>query len=147
LEVDYIDTYRPARLDPAVPIEETIGAISDLVKSGYIRHIGLSEVGPETIRRAAKVHPICDLQIEYSLLTRDIECQILPTCRELGIAIMAYGALSRGLLSERWSEDRMLSKGDFRSMSPRFQAGAIETNLELVERVRSIAEEANASVA
>ena len=147
LGVDYIDIYRPSRLDPAVPIEETIGAIADLVKKGYVRFIGLSEVGPETIRRAAKVHPVCDLQIEYSLLTRDIERQILPTCRELGIAITAYGVLSRGLLSGRWSEDRTLSKGDFRRISPRFKTGAIEINLGLVERIRAIAHEANASVA
>src|SRR3546814_8854188 len=84
LGTDYVDVYRPARLDPAVPIEETVGAIADLIEAGYVRHIGLSEVGPETIRRAAAVHPICDLQIEYSLLSRGIEASILPTCRELG---------------------------------------------------------------
>ncbi|RYE50504.1 MAG: aldo/keto reductase, partial [Hyphomicrobiales bacterium] len=94
LGTDYIDIYRPARLDPDVPIEETVGALADLVKAGYIRHIGLSEVGAETIRRAAKVHPICDLQIEYSLISRGIEAQILPVCRELGIGITAYGVLS-----------------------------------------------------
>src|SRR6185369_9061144 len=90
LGLDYIDIYRPARLDPKVPIEETVGAIGEMVKAGYVRYIGLSEVGPETLRRAAAVHPICDLQIEYSLLSRGIETQILPTARELDIAITAY---------------------------------------------------------
>ena len=99
LGVDHIDIYRPARLDPAVPIEDTIGAIADMVKAGYVRHIGLSEVGAETIRRAARVHPICDLQIEYSLISRGPETTIFPTLRELGIAVTAYGVLSRGLLT------------------------------------------------
>ncbi len=99
LGVDYIDIYRPSRLDPAVPIEESIGAIADLVKEGYVRHIGLSEMGAETIRRAAAVHPIADLQIEYSLISRGIEADILPACRELGISVTAYGVLSRGLIS------------------------------------------------
>src|ERR1043165_5434815 len=106
LGVDHIDIYRPARLDPNVPIEETVGAIADLVKAGYIRHIGLSEVGAQTIRRAHAVHPICDLQIEYSLISRGIEDDILPTCRELGIGITAYGVLSRGLISGHWSKAR-----------------------------------------
>ena len=99
LGVDHIDIYRPARLDPAVPIEETIGAIADMVKAGYVRYIGLSEVGVETIRRAAKVHPICDLQIEYSLVSRGPEATIFPALAELGIATTAYGVLSRGLLT------------------------------------------------
>ena len=99
LRVDYIDVYRAARLDPTVPIEETIGALSDCVQMGWIRYVALSEVGAGTLRRAHAVHPIADLQIEYSLLTRDIESAILPTCRELGIGITAYGVLSRGLLS------------------------------------------------
>ena len=106
LGVDHIDIYRPARLDPNVPIEDTIGAIADLVKAGYVRHIGLSEVGAETIRRAAAVHPIADLQIEYSLISRGIEDEILPTSRELGIGITAYGVLSRGLISGHWGKDR-----------------------------------------
>ena len=106
LGVDYVDIYRPARLDRAVPIEDTIGAIAEMVKAGYVRHVGLSEVGVETIRRAAAVHPICDLQIEYSLISRGIEARILPACRELGIGITAYGVLSRGLLSGRWSKER-----------------------------------------
>src|SRR6202041_1338264 len=96
LGVDTIDIYRPARLDPNVPIEDTIGAIAEMVKAGYVKHIGLSEVGANTIRRAHAVHPICDLQIEYSLLTRVVEAEILPACRELGIGITAYGVLSRG---------------------------------------------------
>jgi aryl-alcohol dehydrogenase-like predicted oxidoreductase len=146
LRVDYIDIYRPARLDPAVPIEETIGAIADLVKAGYVRHIGLSEVGSETIRRAAKTHPICDLQIEYSLISRGIEDDILPTCRELGIGITAYGVLSRGLISGHWSKDRTIQQ-DFRATGPRFQGKNLDTNLELVDRIRAIAKQVNASVA
>ena len=146
LGVDHIDIYRPARLDPNVPIEDQIGAISDLIKAGYIRHIGLSEVGPDTIRRAAAIHPIVDLQIEYSLISRGIEDKILPTCRELGIGITAYGVLSRGLISGHWQKDSV-QKGDFRAMSPRFQVGNVEKNLELVEALREIAEAKGASVA
>ncbi len=146
LGVDHIDIYRPARLDPNVPIEDQIGAISDLIKAGYIRHIGLSEVGPDTIRRAAAIHPIVDLQIEYSLISRGIEDKILPTCRELGIGITAYGVLSRGLISGHWQKDSV-QKGDFRAMSPRFQVGNVEKNLELVEALRGIAEAKCASVA
>lgn len=131
LGVDHIDIYRPARLDPDVPIEDTIGAIADLVKAGYVRHVGLSEVGSETIRRAAAVHPIVDLQIEYSLISRGIEDEILPTCRELGIGITAYGVLSRGLISGHWQKGAA-GKGDFRAMSPRFQEGNIDRNLALV---------------
>ncbi|WP_037151189.1 aldo/keto reductase [Rhizobium freirei] len=146
LGVDHIDIYRPARLDPNVPIEDQIGAMADLVKAGYIRHIGLSEVGADTIRRAAAVHPIVDLQIEYSLISRGIEDKILPTCRELGIGITAYGVLSRGLISGHWQKDSA-RKGDFRAMSPRFQAGNVEKNLELVEAIQEIAETKGASVA
>jgi len=147
LGVDYIDIYRPARLDPAVPIEDTVGAIADLVQKGYVRHIGLSEVGPETIRRAAKVHPICDLQIEYSLISRGIEREILPVCRDLSISITAYGVLSRGLISGHWSQDRVISSSDFRTISPRFQVDNLMANLELVERLRRIAQRIDASVA
>ncbi|MCY1668278.1 aldo/keto reductase [Rhizobium sp. SL86] len=147
LGVDYIDIYRPSRLDPDVPIEDTIGAIADMVKAGYVRHIGLSEMGAETIRRAASVHPISDLQIEYSLISRGIEDKILPTCRELGIGITAYGVLSRGLISGHWQRDRSTAKGDFRAMSPRFQEGNLEQNLALVEALRQIAEEKRVSVA
>jgi aryl-alcohol dehydrogenase-like predicted oxidoreductase len=145
LGVEAIDIYRPARLDPAVPIEDTVGALSEMVKAGYIKHIGLSEVGADTIRRAHKVHPIADLQIEYSLISRGIEDDILPTCRELGIGITAYGVLSRGLISGHWTKDG--SPRDFRSMSPRFQASNIDTNLALVEKLRAIASEIGASVA
>ncbi|MCA1444063.1 aldo/keto reductase [Ensifer sp. IC4062] len=146
LGVDYIDIYRPARLDPDVPIEDTVGAIADLVKAGYIRHIGLSEVGPETIRRAAAVHPIVDLQIEYSLISRGIEAEILPTCRELGIGITAYGVLSRGLISGHWQKGAAKG-GDFRAMSPRFQEGNVEQNLALVEALRRVADAKGVTVA
>ncbi|HWK39506.1 MAG TPA: aldo/keto reductase [Hyphomicrobium sp.] len=146
LRVDYIDIYRPARLDPNVPIEDTIGAIADMVKAGFVRHIGLSEVGPETIRRAAAVHPIVDLQIEYSVITRGIEDRILPVCRELGIGITAYGVLSRGLISGHWSQ-AATGPGDFRTHSPRFQEGNVEKNLALVEGLRRLAEAKGVSVA
>ena len=146
LGVDHIDIYRPARLDPSVPIEETVGAIAELIKAGYIRHIGLSEVGSETIRRAHKVHPIADLQIEYSLVSRGIESDILKTCRELGIGITAYGVLSRGLISGHWSKDGA-PPGDFRRASPRFQAGNVDANLALVEKLRAIAQEVGATPA
>ena len=146
LGVDYIDIYRPARLDPAVPIEDTVGAIADLVKAGYVRRVGLSEVGAETIRRAHAVHPISDLQIEYSLISRGIESEILPTCRELGIGITAYGVLSRGLISGHWSTARR-GERDFRQLSPRFQGQNLEANLALVERLRRAADEIGASVA
>jgi aryl-alcohol dehydrogenase-like predicted oxidoreductase len=147
LDVDYIDIYRPARLDPDVPIEETVGAIGDLIKAGYIRHIGLSEVGAETIRRAASVHPICDLQIEYSLISRGIEDKILPACRELGISVTAYGVLSRGLISGHWQKGQGNAAGDFRGSSPRFQEGNVDENLSLVEELRKIADEKRVSVA
>jgi aryl-alcohol dehydrogenase-like predicted oxidoreductase len=146
LRVDHIDIYRPARLDPNVPIEDTVGAIGELVKAGYVRHIGLSEVGADTIRRAHATHPISDLQIEYSLISRGIEGEILPTCRELGIGITAYGVLSRGLISGHWSKARS-GERDFRRLSPRFQDENLDTNLALVERVRAVADEIGASVA
>ena len=146
LGVDYIDIYRPARLDPNVPIEDTVGAIADMIKAGYVRYVGLSEVGAQTIRRAAAVHPICDLQIEYSLISRGIESEILAVCRELGIGITAYGVLSRGLISGHWSKDRQ-GGGDFRAMSPRFQGANLDTNLALVEKLRAIADQIGASVA
>ena len=128
LGVDHIDIYRPARLDPAVPIEETIGAIADMVKAGYVRYIGLSEVGVETIRRAAKVHPICDLQIEYSLVSRGPEATIFPALAELGIATTAYGVLSRGLLTG----SKPTGAGDFRAHLPRFSGDNGEKNRALV---------------
>jgi aryl-alcohol dehydrogenase-like predicted oxidoreductase len=146
LGTDYIDIYRPARLDPHVPIEDTIGAIADMVRAGYVRHIGLSESGTDTIRRAQAVHPIVDLQIEYSLMSRGIEQKILPTTRELGIAITAYGVLSRGLLSGRVPSPD--AKGDIRIVRmPRYQQGNIEANLKLVEALRQIGKEQGASPA
>jgi len=147
LGVDYIDIYRPARLDPAVPIEETVGAISELVQAGYVRHIGLSEVGASTIRRAHAVHPITDLQIEYSLISRSLEESILPTTRELGIGITAYGVLSRGLISGHWTADRTTDAADFRTYAPRFQGENLAHNLSLVEELRSIAAAKGVSVA
>jgi aryl-alcohol dehydrogenase-like predicted oxidoreductase len=147
LGTDYVDIYRPARLDPAVPIEETVGAIAEMVKAGYVRHIGLSEVGAETIRRACAVHPIVDLQIEYSLFSRSIEKAILPACRELGVAITAYGVLSRGLLSGHWSKDRPTGGRDFRAFSPRFQGENLDANLALVEALRTVAEAQGVTVA
>lgn len=146
LGVDEIDIYRPARLDPAVPIEDTIGAIADMVKAGYVRAIGLSEVGVETLRRAAAVHPIVDLQIEYSLLSRGIEDGILPTCRELGIGITAYGVLSRGLLSGQFGKASMAAN-DYRGQSPRFQGDNLDRNLALVDRLRNVAQDHGATVA
>ena len=147
LGVDHIDIYRPARLDSAVPIEETVGAIAELVKAGYVRHIGLSEVGSETLRRAHAVHPISDLQIEYSMISRGLEDGILQTCRELGIGITAYGVLSRGLISGHWSKQRA-GEADFRGLaSPRFQGENLDHNLGLVEKVRAIADELGVSVA
>jgi aryl-alcohol dehydrogenase-like predicted oxidoreductase len=146
LGVDYIDIYRPARLDPAVPIEDTVGTIADLIKAGYVRHVGLSEVGAATLRRARAIHPICDLQIEYSLVSRGIEAEILPVCRELGIGVTAYGVLSRGLISGHWSKERMAEAG-FRAMSPRFQGENLENNLRLVERLREVAADIGRTVA
>jgi aryl-alcohol dehydrogenase-like predicted oxidoreductase len=146
LALDHIDIYRPARLDPRVPIEETVGAVADMVKAGHVRYIGLSEVGAATIRRAAAVHPISDLQIEYSLISRGIEDDILPTLRALGIGVTAYGVLSRGLISGHWRKDAA-GAGDFRAHSPRFQGGNVERNLALVEALRKVAEGRNASVA
>lgn len=145
LGVDYIDIYRPARLDPGVPIEDTIGAIAALIKQGYVRYVALSEVGAKTIRRAHAVHPIADLQIEYSLISRGMESEILPACRELGIGITAYGVLSRGLISGHWQKDSQ--KGDFRSRAPRFQGANLDTNLALVEKLRAVASAIGASVA
>jgi aryl-alcohol dehydrogenase-like predicted oxidoreductase len=147
LGVDHIDVYRPARLDPDVPIEETVGAIGEMVQAGYVRHVGLSEVGAETIRRAAAAHPICDLQIEYSLISREIEDEILPTCRELGIAVTAYGVLSRGLISGHFSPERELAPGDFRSHAPRFSKDNREHNLAIVDALRAAADASGATVA
>ncbi|MFC8344844.1 aldo/keto reductase [Streptomyces sp. NPDC057280] len=147
LGVDHIDVYRPARLDPDVPIEETVGAIAELVEQGYVRHIGLSEVGAETIRRAAATAPIADLQIEYALISRGPEREILPTLRELGIAVTAYGVLSRGLLSGHVTPGQQYAANDFRAHSPRFQGDNLQHNLNLVEALRKIAEQKGVSVA
>ncbi|MBO3760948.1 aldo/keto reductase [Ciceribacter sp. L1K22] len=138
LGVDHIDIYRPARLDPKVPIEDTVGAIAEMVKAGYVRHIGLSEVGADTIRKAASVHPIADLQIEYSLVSRGIEDKILPVCRELGISITAYGVLSRGLISGHWDPSKV-GQTDFRAHGPRFQGENMEKNLALAAALGRIA--------
>jgi aryl-alcohol dehydrogenase-like predicted oxidoreductase len=141
LGTDYVDIYRPARLDPAVPIEETVGAIADLVQSGHVRHIGLSEVGPETIRRAHAVHPIADVQLEYSLVSRGIETSILPTCRALGIAITAYGPLSRGLLAGAApAAGAVPAAGDIRAARmPRFMGENLPRNLRLVAALERVA--------
>ncbi|WP_370412671.1 aldo/keto reductase [Streptomyces fradiae] len=147
LGTDHIDVYRIARVDPDVPIEETVGAIAELVEAGHVRHIGLSEVGADTLRRAAAVAPISDLQIEYSLISRGIEEKILPTARELGIGITAYGVLSRGLISGHFTRDRELAPGDFRGMSPRFQGENLARNLDLVDRLRAVAEAKGVTVA
>ena len=147
LGLDHIDVYRPARLDPDVPIEDTVGAMAELVKAGFVRRIGLSEVGVDTIRRAAAVHPICDLQIEYSLISRGIEDAILPACRALGIGITAYGVLARGLISGHWRQDAAAAPGDLRAHGPRFQGDNLGKNLALVEALRGVAEAAKASVA
>ncbi|WP_351231949.1 aldo/keto reductase [Streptomyces sp. NPDC002133] len=147
LGTDHIDIYRIARVDPEVPVEETVGAIAELVQAGHVRHIGMSEVGAETLRRAASVAPISDLQIEYSLISRGIEDAILPAARELGIGVTAYGVLSRGLISGHFTSDRKLAANDFRGMSPRFQGENLKHNLDLVEQLRKIAEQKGASVA
>jgi aryl-alcohol dehydrogenase-like predicted oxidoreductase len=147
LGTDYVDVYRPARLDQSVPIEETAGAIAELIEGGYVRHMGLSEIGAETLRRAHAVTPISDLQIEYSLMSRGIEAEILPAVRELGVGVTAYGVLSRGLLSGHWSPDRGVQGGDFRAHAPRFSSDNVQRNLELVERLRAIAEANHTTVA
>jgi aryl-alcohol dehydrogenase-like predicted oxidoreductase len=141
LGTDYVDVYRPARLDPAVPIEDTVGAIGELVEAGYVRHVGLSEVGADTIRRAHAVHPVVDLQIEYSLVSRRPEAAVLPACSELGIAVTAYGVLSRGLLSRRWTATSEPGPGDIRRRMPRFRAENLERNLFLVDALAAVAEQ------
>jgi aryl-alcohol dehydrogenase-like predicted oxidoreductase len=143
---DYVDIYRPARLDPQVPIEETVGAIAELIEAGYVRQVGLSEVGSDTLRRAAAVHPIHDLQIEYSLASRGIEGDILPTCRELGIDITAYGVFSRGLLSDSFAPGRPVQPGDIRHRFPRFNEENARRNAELVDRLRDLAHTRGATV-
>jgi aryl-alcohol dehydrogenase-like predicted oxidoreductase len=144
LGTDYIDLYQPARLDPHVPIEDTVGAIAEMIEAGYVRHLGLSEMGADTIRRAHAVYPVRELQIEYSLMSRSIEAQILPVLRELGISVTAYGILSRGLLNR---ETARLAEGDPRARFPRFQGGNLERNLELLNALEKIAEQRGVSTA
>jgi aryl-alcohol dehydrogenase-like predicted oxidoreductase len=147
LGTDHVDVYRLGRLDPAVPIEDTIGAIAEMIEAGDVRHVGLSEAGAETVRRAQTVHPVADLQIEYSLLSRGIEAEILPACRELGVGVTAYGVLSRGLLGGDLSRERPSSPGDIRQHMPRFRPENLDRNLQLVEALRAIAAEKGATVA
>ncbi|MYN04275.1 aldo/keto reductase [Pseudoduganella sp. DS3] len=147
LGTDYIDIYRPSRVDPATPIEDTVGAIAQLVRQGHVRHIGLSEVNAETLRRAHAVHPIADVQIEYSMISRGIEGGLLQAARELGVGITAYGVLSRGLISGHWSAQRA-GEQDFRGQnSPRFQGENLTHNLALVERMREVARAKGISMA
>jgi aryl-alcohol dehydrogenase-like predicted oxidoreductase len=138
LGTDYVDLYQPARLDPRVPIEDTVGAIAEMIEAGFVRYLGLSEMGAETIRRAHAVHPVSALQIEYSLMSRGIEAQILPTVRELGISVTAYGVLSRGLLSTASARD--IGPADPRGRFPRFRAENLERNLDLLAELEKIAQ-------
>ena len=139
LRVDYIDLYYPSRVDPNVPVEDTVGTLGELVAEGKVRHVGLSEVGPETLRRASSVHPIAMVQTEYSLWTRDIESRLLPTCRQLGVPIVAYSPLGRGFLTGTFRAPADLAPGDSRSFMPRFQVGNFEHNARLVEKMDEIA--------
>jgi aryl-alcohol dehydrogenase-like predicted oxidoreductase len=147
LGTDHVDVYRLGRADPAVPIEETVGAIAEMIEAGHVRHVGLSEAGAEPVRRANATHPVADLQIEYSLLSRGIEAEILPTCRELGVGVTAYGVLSRGLLGGSLSSDTVSAPGDIRAHMPRFRPENLDRNLSLVEALRAIAEQKNLTVA
>jgi aryl-alcohol dehydrogenase-like predicted oxidoreductase len=147
LGTDYIDLYQPARVDPAVPIEETVGAIADLVKAGYVRHIGLSEASGATVRRATAVHPIAALETEYAVVTREIETETLPTVRELGVAVVAYGVLSRGLIGGS-SAGSFNAPGDSRSLVlPRFQGENLRKNLALLDALAAVAAEKGVTVA
>ena len=141
LGTDHVDLYYQHRVDPDVPIEETVGAMAELVEQGKVRHIGLSEAAPETIRRAHAVHPITAVQTEYSLWTRDPEDEVLPTCRELGIGFVPYSPLGRGFLSGRFNSPDELDEDDFRRYGPRFAGENLEANLELAAKVEEIAEE------
>ena len=147
LGTDHIDIYRLGRVDPQVPIEDTVGAIAEMIAAGWVRHVGLSEAGAETVRRANAVHPVADLQIEYSLLSRGIEAEILPTCRELGVGVTAYGVLSRGLLGGGWPRDRGSAAGDVRARMPRFRPENLGRNLALVDALRELAAARGATVA
>ena len=141
LGVDHVDLYQLHRMDPKVPIEESVGAMAELVRAGKARAIGLSEVGPNTLRRAAKVHPIASLQSEYSLLTRDVEAAVLPACRELGVGFLAYSPLGRGLLSGRFRSRADFGPDDYRQWSPRFAEGVFEKNLALALRAAEVAKD------
>ncbi len=139
LGVDHVDLYYQHRVDPDVPIEETVGAMADLVKAGKVRFLGLSEAGPRTIRRAYAIHPITALQTEYSLWTRVVEGEILATCRELGIGLVAYSPLGRGFLTGAFTSPQQFAKDDFRSMNPRMKPGSFEQNRAMVARVEAMA--------
>jgi len=139
LGVDHVDLYQLHRADPKVPIEESVGAMADLVRTGKTHFIGLSEIGPETLRRAARVHPIATLQTEYSLLTRDVEAEVLPACRALGVGFLAYSPLGRGLLTGRYRSRADFAAGDFRLTNPRFAEGALEANVRLALAVADLA--------
>jgi pyridoxine 4-dehydrogenase len=147
LGTEYVDLYQPARVDPTVPIEDTVGAIKEMIEAGFVRYVGLSEAGADTLRRAHAVHPVAWLQIEYSLVSRGIEAEILPTARELGVGISAYGVLSRGLISGHWTRDRGKAMPDYRAHLPRFTGDNLVRNLGLVEALRDIAAEKRATVA
>lgn len=147
LGVDVIDLYYQHRVDPNVPIEETVGAMAELVKEGKVRYLGLSEAAPQTIRRANKVHQITALQTEYSLWTRDVEKEILTTCRELGIGFVAYSPLGRGFLTSRFKTNNEFGEGDYRGNHPRFQAENFEKNLNIVQKIEEIAKEKNCTPA
>jgi aryl-alcohol dehydrogenase-like predicted oxidoreductase len=147
LGTDYVDIYRPGRVDPGVPIEETAGAIAEMIRAGHARYLGLSEAGAETLRRAHAVHPVADLQVEYSLVSRGIEREILPAARSLNVGVTAYGVLSRGLIGGHWSKTRLLAKGDIRNFLPRFQGENLGRNLALVEALKEVADSKGATVA
>lgn len=147
LGTDYIDLYQPARIPPHIPLEETMGVLAELVKAGYVKHIGLSEAGAASIRKAHAIHPITSLQIEYSLISRSIEDDILPTLRELGIGLNPYGVLSRGLLSGKWDASRTQNQRDFRAHLPRFTGENLEKNLKLVEALKDMASSKGATPA
>jgi len=145
LGTDYIDLYQPCRVDANVPIEETVGAISEMIKAGYVRYVGLSEAGARTLERAHAVHPVTALQMEYSLISRGIEKEILPVARKLDMGVTAYGVLSRGLLSGRWTKDRAGNPKDFRSHLPRMSGENLEKNMKLVRTLEKMAKERNAT--
>src|SRR4051794_3321172 len=145
LRTDYVDLYQPARVDPSVPIEETVGAMAEMVQAGYVRHLGLSEAAPATVRRAQAVHPIAALETEYAVLTREIEAETLPTLRELGIATVAYGVLSRGLIGG--AAQGIETAGDYRAYLPRFQGDNLAANAKLVDALSAIAQEKGATAA